>query len=109
MRTTFTSAIVTAVALALALSTSVALAQAPAPSANCPAPALTVENGKFSVTEDGKTTELKAKSMKGQKAQLAAARTTCRSGGGYTVCSNGRHGCVWSDRTGNLLGCGAGI
>ena len=97
------------IALALTMGTNLAFAQQNAPPADCGAAPLVVVNGKVSVTEDGKTTEIKAHSKKTSKAQMAAARTTCRSGGGYTVCSNGRHGCVWSDRTGKLLGCGAGI
>lgn len=97
------------VVLALTIGANLALAQQNAAAENCGAATLMVENGKISVTEDGKTTEIKAHSAQTNKARMAAARTSCRSGGGYTVCSNGKHGCVWSDRSGRLLGCGAGI
>lgn len=95
--------------LALTAVTNIAFAEQNAFPENCGAATLLLENGKISVTEDGKTTQIKANSSKTGKAKMAAARTTCRSGGGYTVCSNGKHGCVWSDRSGKLLGCGAGI
>ena len=101
--------ILATIAFALTTSTNLAFAEQNAPPGDCGAASLVVENGKFSVTEDGKTTELKTHPKKTNKAQMAAARTTCRSGGGYTVCSNGKHGCVWSDRSGKLLGCGGGI
>jgi hypothetical protein len=98
--------ILATIALALTIGINLAFAEQNAPPGDCGAAPLVVENGKISVTEDGKTAEIKAPS---KKARMAAARTTCRSGGGYTVCSNGKHGCVWSDRSGKLLGCGAGI
>lgn len=101
--------ILVTIAFALTISTNLAFAEQNAPPRDCGAAPLVVENGKVSVTEDGKTTEIKAHSKKTNKAQMAAARTACRSGGGYTVCSNGRYGCVWSDRSGRLLGCGGGI
>ena len=95
--------------LALTIGTNLAFAQQNAAPGDCGAAPLVIANGKVSVTEGGKTTEIKASSKKTTKARMAAARTRCRSGGGYTVCSNGRYGCVWSDRTGKLLGCGAGV
>jgi hypothetical protein len=101
--------ILATIAFALTISTNLTFAEQNATPGDCGAAPLMVENGKVSVTEDGKTTEIKAHSTKTNKAQMTAARTTCRSGGGYTVCSNGKHGCVWSDRSGKLLGCGAGI
>jgi hypothetical protein len=97
------------IAAAWALASSLAWAQQSAPDSACGASSLQVENGRVAVAEDGKTTLIDIKHPKTSKVKLAAARTTCRSGGGYTVCSNGSHGCVWSDRSGRLLGCGAGI
>jgi hypothetical protein len=76
--------------------------------ANCAATMLEVVDGGVSVIEDGKTSRV-AVEAPGKLTSLRAATTTCRSGGGYTVCSNGRYGCIWSDRSGNLLGCGRGI
>lgn len=102
------TSILAAAILAMMVPT-LSFAQQSAPPAECGATQLVVENGEVSVTEDGKTTKLKAASKDTKKAKAAAARTTCRSGGGYTVCSNGRYGCVWSDRSGKLLGCGGGI
>ena len=101
--------ILAAITLTLTVGTNLALAEQNTPPGDCGAASLVVENGKISVTEDGKTTEIKANAKKTNKAKMAAARTTCRSSGGYTVCSNGRYGCVWSDRSEKLLGCGAGI
>jgi hypothetical protein len=98
-----------ALAFALTLGAGLALAAPEDLAEGCGANSLKAENGQVSVTEDGKTTAIKTRSTKGGQARLASARTSCRSGGGYTVCSNGRHGCVWSDRSGRLLGCGAGI
>lgn len=100
--------ILAAIAITLTIGTDIVLAEQNTPPGDCGAAPLVVENEKFSVTEDGKTTEIKAHAQT-NKVKMAAARTTCRSSGGYTVCSNGRHGCVWSDRSGKLLGCGAGI
>ena len=97
------------ITLALLVGTSLASAEQKTPRQECGAPMLEVVKGKVSISEDGKRTEIDADSLKPGKTRMTAARTSCRSGGGYTVCSNGRYGCVWSDRSEKLLGCGAGI
>lgn len=98
-----------AATVAMVMSTSSAFAQQNTAANECGAGMLQIDKGKVTVVEDGKATDIAIKAPKTSKAKMAAARTTCRSSGGYTVCSNGRHGCVWSDRSGKLLGCGAGI
>lgn len=83
-------------------------AQAEQKPGDCAIPALEATNGKVTVNEDGRATEIDVSRPKSAKT-AAAARTTCRTDRHYTVCSNGRYGCIWSERSGRLLGCGAGI
>lgn len=84
-----------------------AWAQSPPPMADCGAPMAKRDSpDKLSVVEDGKTVQIADKQV---NTRAAKRRTTCRSRQGYTVCSNGRYGCIWSDRTERLLGCGPGL
>lgn len=103
------SFVIAATAIVLIFGAGVVRAEQSQAPGDCGAPQLIVKDGKVALVEGEQTREIKIRPAASQKAALAAARTTCRSGGGYTVCSNGRYGCVWSDRSGRLLGCGAGI
>lgn len=101
--------IVAASFFVLTVGADLTLAAQSTPPGDCGAAQLVEESGKVSVTEDGKTTDIKVQSKKAKKPETDAATVTCRTVGDYTVCSNGKHGCVWSNRSGKLLGCGPGI
>lgn len=90
-------------AVAIAICGLLTVPNAFATSHACGAPLLKTVNGKVVVTDAGKKIEVKTATPK------LRANVTCDDQGDITVCSNGKYGCIYSNRSGNLLGCGRGI
>ncbi len=69
------------------------------------------KDGRLFVLEDSQLLEASPPDDSSKAATAAKAKKVfhCRSDRHITVCSNGEYGCVWSNRSGRLLGCGDGI